>query len=101
MNNYLKEEDLRKIDKRALLKSIVESFGLYRPDNHHTGIQAIAYVTHLPIWKVRRCLDGTWQLSFYHWQRIEKALGKPMWDVFYMHFYLKTPELELVNKVQE
>jgi hypothetical protein len=94
MNNHLKEEDLRIIDKRALLKNIATTFELCRPRSSHTGIQAIAYVTHLPIWKVRRSIEGTWQLSFYHWQRIEKAMGKPMWDVFYKHLYSKSNKNE-------
>lgn len=88
MKKYLIEDDLKEIDQVKLLERICGEFELYRPQLRK-GIDAAAYVLRVPIWKVQRCLNGTWKLSFEQWKKLERATGNGMWDRFYFNQYKK------------
>lgn len=84
MKKYLTELDLKVIDQRRLLERLCNEFEIYHPQVRR-GIDAVAYVLRYPIWRVERCLTGTWWLSFEKWKKLERATGGGMWDRFYFY----------------
>jgi hypothetical protein len=88
MKRFLTEDDLKMVDQRRLLQQICNEYEIYHPD-FRTGIDAVAFVTNNSIRTVKRCLEGTWRLSFKKWQKIEAALGCRMWDRYQFFLFQK------------